>query len=127
MFVLWTSALVVVALGCWAHILHPSPTRAVTRPLRLRRTRRCTDRLLRELAESGQLVPPLPRREDDVLAAGRVTIVDRRIVSHRAPTNPSRQATAPPTWLPDDSSHTDTGSSSRRQTRNMNGHNVTVR
>jgi hypothetical protein len=80
MFVVWTSVLVVVALGCWAHILHPSPTRAVTRPLSLRRTRRSTDRLLRELAETGQLVAPLPlpRREDDALAAGRVTIVSRR-------------------------------------------------
>ena len=77
MSVLWTSVLVVVALGCWAHILHPSPTRAVTRPLSLRRTRRSTDRLLRELAESGQLVAPLPRREDDVLASGKVTIVSR--------------------------------------------------
>ncbi|GAA3438880.1 hypothetical protein GCM10018954_084990 [Kutzneria kofuensis] len=79
MFVLWTSVLVVVALGCWAHILHPAPTRAVTRPLSLWRTRRSTDRLLRELAESGQLVPPLPpRREDDALASGRVTIVNRK-------------------------------------------------
>src|SRR5690348_3851323 len=80
MFLLWTSALVVVALGCWAHILHPSPTRAVTRPLSLWRTRRSTDRMLRELAESGQLVPPLPRREDDVLGgAGQVTIVSRKL------------------------------------------------
>ena len=80
MAVLWTSGLLVVALGCWAYSLHPSPTRAVTRPLSLRRTRRSTDRLLRELAESGQLVAPLPlpRREDDALAAGRVTIVSRR-------------------------------------------------
>lgn len=81
MFGLWTSGLLVVALGCWAHILHPSPTRAVTRPLSLRRTRRSTDRLLRELAESGQLVPPLPlpRREDDVLASGQVIIVSRKL------------------------------------------------
>jgi hypothetical protein len=79
MFVLWTSGLFVVALGCWAHIIHPSPTRAVTRPLSLRRTRRSTDRLLRELAESGQLVAPLPRREDDALCTARVTIVDRRL------------------------------------------------
>jgi hypothetical protein len=78
MAVVWTSGLLVVALGCWAHILHPSPTRAVTRPLSLRRTRRSTDRLLRELAESGQLAAPLPRREDDVLASAQVTIVNRR-------------------------------------------------
>ena len=78
MFLIWTSALVVVALGCWAHILHPAPTRAVTRPLSLWRTRRSTDRMLRELAESGQLVPPLPRREDDVLVSGQVTIVCRK-------------------------------------------------
>ncbi|QUQ65005.1 hypothetical protein [Kutzneria sp. CA-103260] len=79
MFLIWTSVLVVAALGCWAHILHPAPTRAVTRPLSLWRTRRSTDRMLRELAESGQLVPPLPRREDDVLApSAQVTIVCRR-------------------------------------------------
>jgi hypothetical protein len=81
MFVLWTSVLLVVALGCWAHIIHPSPTRAVTRPLSLWRTRRSTDRLLRELAESGQLVPPLPRREDDALATARVTIVSRKLTA----------------------------------------------
>jgi hypothetical protein len=80
MAVLWTSGLLVVALGCWAYILHPTPARAVTRPISLRRTRRSTDRLLRELAESGQLVAPLPlpRREDDALADGRVIIVSRR-------------------------------------------------
>ncbi|MFI9379818.1 hypothetical protein [Kutzneria sp. NPDC052558] len=79
MFLIWTSVLVVVALGCWAHILHPAPTRAVTRPLSLWRTRRTTDRMLRELAESGQLVPPLPRREDDVLnSSAQVTIVCRK-------------------------------------------------
>ncbi len=81
MVLIWTSVLVVVALGCWAHILHPSPARAVTRPLSLWRTRRTTDRMLRELAESGQLVPPLPRREDDVLLprSGQVTIVSRKL------------------------------------------------
>ena len=78
MFVLWTSALLVVSLGCWAHILHPSPTRAVTRPLSLWRTRRSVDRMLRDLAETGQLVPPLPRREDDALAVDKVTIVNRK-------------------------------------------------
>ena len=77
MFVLWTSALGLVAAGCWACIIHPSPTRAVTRPLSLWRTRRSTERMLRELADAGQLAPPLPRREDDVLNSGKVTIVHR--------------------------------------------------
>ena len=92
MTVLWTSGLLVVALGCWACILHPSPARAVTRPLSLRRTRRSTDRLLRELAESGQLVPPLPlpRSEDDVLASGQVIIVSRK---RSAETEPSGDCT----------------------------------
>jgi hypothetical protein len=83
MFVLWTSTLGLVAVGCWVRILHPAPTRAVTRPLSLWRTRRCTERLLRDLAAAGQLVPPLPRREDEHLNPSCVTIVRRK-----APTKP---------------------------------------
>jgi hypothetical protein len=77
MLVLWTSALGLVAAGCWVKILHPSPTRAVTRPLSLWRTRRTTERMLRELADAGQLAPPLPCHEDDALTSGKVTIVHR--------------------------------------------------
>lgn len=79
MFVLWTSALGLVAVGCWVWILHPAPTRAVTRPLSLWRSRRSTERLLRDLADAGQLAPPLPlpRRGDEHLNPACVTIVRR--------------------------------------------------
>ncbi|AHH97816.1 hypothetical protein [Kutzneria albida] len=85
MHVLWISALGLVAAGCWVRILNPAPARVLTRPLSLWRSRRTTERMLRELAEAGQLAPPLPspRAEDDALRSANVTIVRRS-----APTKP---------------------------------------
>ncbi|MBV8931581.1 MAG: hypothetical protein JOZ47_05535 [Kutzneria sp.] len=86
MDILLISILGALAAGCWLCILRPTSTHVVTRPLSLRRSRRSTERLLRDLAATGQLAPPLPRRGNEHLDVSHVTIVRRTVPSVPEPT-----------------------------------------